>query len=473
LYGAAFRALGLAKGQRVHLIMPSFQLENPLFAFGIWANGAVFSYAHPDLPVQELKDQALELKPDFILAHLDYVQLAVQIMEGLTSCKLLTLGPTSENATDFSTICAKVHPLESFVELAKDGSDIAQIQMTSGTTGKPKAVELSHFNAKNWNGPFSIEYREEQDAFVLMGLRLAPVSTLIVVDHLLLTNCTTIFGDFKHADNIVTTLIERKPAVLFLTVEQSLNFWAHPKLADLVQTCNLDFVKYTKKEFLYQANQFLCRHVLSVCGILPPISLAKMCQTFPNLQTMGNPFGSTETGIFTAPNAIDCIGSLVASSVVKVIQLKLHQLHPWFVQVVDPEHGQKLGPNKLGLLCVKSQTCMLGYLGNPKKTKEFFDEEGFAKMPDLVEFGQNGKIFHSCRLSDAIKYHKGLEVFHKLFYSRTENGFIPPPKLEEILLNHKNVADCCVFKDLHGKISSAVVLKTDSKVIPTVFNIDF
>jgi len=52
---------------------------------------------------------------------------------------------------------------------------------------------------------------------------------------------------------------------------------------------------------------------------------------------------------------------------------------------------------------VKSECLMEGYLGRPEKSQEFFDKDGFAKMPDLVRYDESGKIIYSCRLNDAFK----------------------------------------------------------------------
>jgi len=72
-------------------------------------------------------------------------------------------------------------------------------------------------------------------------------------------------------------------------------------------------------------------------------------------------------------------------------------------QVVDIETGQRLGPNQVGQLCVKSPCLMTGYLGRDKETHEFFDTEQFAKLSDLVFYDKDGNIFHQGRTNDAIK----------------------------------------------------------------------
>jgi len=46
---------------------------------------------------------------------------------------------------------------------------------------------------------------------------------------------------------------------------------------------------------------------------------------------------------------------------------------------------------------------MTEYIGRPKQTEEFFDGEGFGLTPDLVKYDEDGKIYHICRLNDAMQ----------------------------------------------------------------------
>jgi len=66
----------------------------------------------------------------------------------------------------------------------------------------------------------------------------------------------------------------------------------------------------------------LYRTIYVCAGILPEALITRMQNIFPNLLVLGSPFGSTETGILTEPNALDCMGALIGSTTAKVTKLE-------------------------------------------------------------------------------------------------------------------------------------------------------
>jgi len=49
-----------------------------------------------------------------------------------------------------------------------------------------------------------------------------------------------------------------------------------------------------------------------------------------------------------------------------------------FVQVVDIQTGESLGPDTQGEICVKTPAVMLGYANNPKETAELIHSDGWV-----------------------------------------------------------------------------------------------
>jgi acyl-CoA synthetase (AMP-forming)/AMP-acid ligase II len=100
-------------------------------------------------------------------------------------------------------------------------------------------------------------------------------------------------------------------------------------------------------------------------------------------------------------------------------------------RVVDPETEADLGPGEPGELLVRSASAMLGYLNDPEATAAAIDDCGWVRTGDIVTFDADGWFRVTDRIKELIKY-KGYQV--------------APAELEEILLAHPAVADCAVVR---------------------------
>ncbi|WP_246872612.1 AMP-binding protein [Rhodococcus sp. DMU1] len=116
-------------------------------------------------------------------------------------------------------------------------------------------------------------------------------------------------------------------------------------------------------------------------------------------------------------------------------------------RLVDPATGADVAPGEPGELWVRGPNVMVGYLHNPQATNETLDEDGFLHTGDIATVEPSG-LFHIVdRVKELIKY-KGYQV--------------PPAELEALLLNHPAVADAAVIgiQDADGEeIPKAFVVR--------------
>jgi 4-coumarate--CoA ligase len=116
-------------------------------------------------------------------------------------------------------------------------------------------------------------------------------------------------------------------------------------------------------------------------------------------------------------------------------------------KVVD-EHGKSLGPLDAGELLIKGPQVMLGYLNEPEKTAECLSPSGWLRTGDLAYYDEDGFFFITDRLKELIKV-RGYPV--------------APAELEALLLTHEAISDAAVIQipdDENGEIPRAyVVLK--------------
>ena len=132
-------------------------------------------------------------------------------------------------------------------------------------------------------------------------------------------------------------------------------------------------------------------------------------------------------------------------------------------KLVDPETGAEIdvpkqGRSSVGELWFKGPNVMTGYLNNEKATSNTIDADGFMHTGDLVCVDADGCIYVVDRLKELIKY-KGYQV--------------PPAELEALLLTHPAIADAAVIgvaDDSGQEIPKAFIVKgsealTDSDVM--------
>lgn len=141
-------------------------------------------------------------------------------------------------------------------------------------------------------------------------------------------------------------------------------------------------------------------------------------------------YGCSEFGCVTSP-------MLPAGSLAKNLTVK----------IID-ENGRKLGPNEKGEICLQYQYKFLKYLNNEEMTIKAFDDEGFYKTGDIGYFDSEGFLHVVDRIKDIIKY---------------MNFQISPSDLEDIILKIPGVGQVCVAgiptKDQSSELATAVIVK--------------
>ena len=98
-------------------------------------------------------------------------------------------------------------------------------------------------------------------------------------------------------------------------------------------------------------------------------------------------------------------------------------------KVVDLDDGTELGPGEDGEVWIRGPQVMRGYLGNEEATAGTLDEDGWLHTGDIGHADDDGWFYLVDRLKELIKY-KGFQV--------------APAELEAVLLEHPAIADAAV-----------------------------
>ena len=118
-------------------------------------------------------------------------------------------------------------------------------------------------------------------------------------------------------------------------------------------------------------------------------------------------------------------------------------------RIVSPETGADLPPGEEGELWIKGPQVMIGYLNNEQATKDTLTSDGWLKTGDMAIIDADGYMFVVDRLKELIKY-KGFQV--------------APAELEATLVAHPQIQDAAVIgqhDDEAGEIPVAFVVCQD------------
>ncbi|CZR66986.1 related to phenylacetyl-CoA ligase [Phialocephala subalpina] len=125
------------------------------------------------------------------------------------------------------------------------------------------------------------------------------------------------------------------------------------------------------------------------------------------------------------------VGSICASTTIKIVD----------------EDGKELEINQPGELLAKGPQIVMGYLNNPKATKDTFDSDGYLHTGDQAMIDSEGMVTITDRIKEMIKV-KGIGV--------------APAELEDLLLGHKHVEDVAVLgipDDYSGEKPKAYIVR--------------
>jgi 4-coumarate--CoA ligase len=99
------------------------------------------------------------------------------------------------------------------------------------------------------------------------------------------------------------------------------------------------------------------------------------------------------------------------------------------IRVIDPATGNDLGVGEEGELWIRGPQVMKGYLNNEEATRNTIDDDGWLHTGDVAVVDEHHHVSIVDRVKELIKY-KGFQV--------------PPAELEALIVAHPKVADVAV-----------------------------
>ena len=296
-------------------------------------------------------------------------------------------------------------------------NDLVALPYSSGTTGLPKGVMLTHHNlVANLCQMEGLCYFYESDTLIGI-LPLFHIYGLVVVLNMGLYSGATI------------VMMPRFELESFLKAVQDYEV----TLAHLVPPIVLGLSKHPIVD-----NYKLPKLKTIFCGAAPlGEELTRACMDRIGC-TIRQGYGMTETSPVTH------------SSPAPPWQLKFGSVGVpapnTECKIIDLESGAPLGPGERGEVCVRGPQVMTGYLNNPEATAQTIDADGWLHTGDIGYADEDGHFYIVDRAKELIKY-KGFQV--------------PPAELEAVLLTHPCVADAAVIPypdDEAGEVPKGIIV---------------
>jgi len=456
-FAAALADMGVRKGDRVGVHLPNC----PQFAiayFGLLKAGAVFVPLSPLLAERELEFQlddagvetyiGLDMTYRMPRSLLPRTPVERIILASLANCyprvsapvKALRRRPVTREALEFSSLLAE-YPEEAPPVSFDVKEDLAHLCYTGGTSGMPKGVMITHYNAvvnciqnAYWFLGGDVTYEDgriglrrmegdrEEDHIVSRGTEVS----LIVVPWFHVMGIIA-FLDIQIMNGwtmIVSNRFDPGQYLHAIGKYSATGFGGVPQL----------FLPLVEHPLFKEADMSKIKLVTSGAAPISKSLLGTVLKRIPGVVCEG--YGLTECTMGCAANPPSRERSRLGS-----VGLPLPDTE---IRITDLESGEELPAGSEGEVWVRGPQVMKGYWKNPKETAEVL-KDGWLRTGDIGRFDEDGYLYIVDRKKDMLIY-KGYNVY--------------PRELEEVLNQHEAVDRSVVVgkrDDRYGEVPVAFV----------------
>ncbi len=394
---AGLAARGFGRGDALCIFSPNLPEYGAVF-FGVASLGGMNTTANPMYGAEELARQLRDSGARIVVTVPALAERALKAVELAGGGEVIVFGD-SPGCTPFAALVANDgKPPEVTIDPA---NDIVALPYSSGTTGLPTGVMLTHRN------------------LVANLVQCEFVDLSVPGDH------TIGILPFFHIYGMVVILcaVLRKGATVVTMPQFDLEMYLRLSqqykvvAAYLVPPIALALAKHP------MVDQFDLSSLKMVNSGAAPMSgeLERELDARLGVFTKQG-YGMTETSPVTHFTPYDRQLYKPGSAGLTVPNTEC--------RIQDLETGRELGPNERGELYIRGPQVMKGYLNNPVATAECLDAEGWLRTGDVAYADEDGFFYIVDRLKEFIKY-KAYQV--------------APAELEALLLTHPKVADAAVI----------------------------
>jgi 4-coumarate--CoA ligase len=393
-FAGGLAARGFGKGDTLGLMAPNIP-EYAIVFHAVAVAGGTITTINPTYGAEEVRFQLRDAGATLLITVSMFAETALAAIEGTDVTEVLSIDG-GEGVGDAMTLMG-----EPIAQVAVDpATDVVVLPYSSGTTGLPKGVMLTHRNlvANIAQSEPCIQFDDDGEAAlaflpffhiygmqVLMNASLACGVTVITMPRFDLEQALTIVQERK-----VTRFYAVPPIVLALA--------KHP----IVEQFDLSSLKQIFSGAAPLGAELAAEAAARVgCEVVQGYGMTELSPV--SHCTVVGDFRPGTSGI-TVPNT-EC-------------------------RLVDPATGEDQGVGAEGEPWIRGPQVMAGYLNNDEATRHTIDDDGWLHTGDVAIIDEQGHVSIVDRVKELIKY-KGFQV--------------PPAELEALLIAHPKIADVAVI----------------------------
>jgi acyl-CoA synthetase (AMP-forming)/AMP-acid ligase II len=402
------------KGDVVAILAPNV-LEYPVLFHAVVSIGAILTTINPAYTTPEVSFQLRDANVKLLVTTSalaararEAVDVAALSIEIIAIDDVPGLPSLASIASDATPPVVEIDP----------AVDVAVLPYSSGTTGLPKGVMLTHRNLVA--NLVQIDAIEEPGLSAFVGV--------LPLFHIYGMNVLMNFGIMRGA---TTVLLPRFDLEVFLRVLQD---WRIP-IAHIAPPIAVALAKHPLVD----------RYDLSalkwVFSGAAPLGVELTAAVEQRLSvTVRQGYGMTEASPATHYSAGAFVRAGKVGAVVPGTECR----------IVDPSTGLDVDAGEVGEVWARGPQVMKGYLNNPEATAATVDSDGWLHTGDIGFVDEDGFLEVTDRLKELIKV-KGYQV--------------APAELEGLLLKHPKVADAAVIPvpdDACGERPKAFIVASEA-----------
>lgn len=413
-------AHGIEPGERVCVYLPN----SIGFCETIWAcvhAGVIPSPINPEYRTREIEYQFEHSESVAVICDGDREEWAVPVADEL-GIDVISIDPGS----DLTTL-DDLYDVGEARLVERDDDDVLMQPYTSGTTGQPKGVLLTHKN-------FRVQIVNSVSSYTTSITALLDADALIVFPMYHITGMVQMMSTLCTGRTFHILRPDQWDPELVLTKLSENNIPSFGGVAtmfmDLLETYKQNPEKYDLST-LRQAGQGGDK--------LPEPIHEEFEEEFGASVSEG--YGLTETTAGTHSISGSTLGDKVGSIGQPIGHTES--------KVVDPETGERVPIGEEGELLVRGPQVMKGYFKNPEANEEVFTADGFFRTGDVAS-----------RDKDNYHYIKGREKDMIL----TAGYNVYPSEVEQVLYDHPEIHEAAVFgipDERRGETVAAAVTLVD------------
>ncbi|MEV0964090.1 MULTISPECIES: 4-coumarate--CoA ligase family protein [unclassified Streptomyces] len=414
---AAFADAGVRKGDVLALHSPN-TVAYPVVFYAATRAGASVTTVHPLATAEEFAKQLRDSSARWIVTVSPLLEAARRAAELAGGIEEVFVCDAAEGHRSILGMLGSTAPEP---DVAVDpAEDVAALPYSSGTTGVPKGVMLTHESIATNLAQLDPVLPMKPGDRILAVLPFFHIYGLTALMNApLRRGATVVVLPRFDLDQFLAAIEKHRINALYVAPPIVLALAKHPAVA-----------RYDLSSLEY---------VVSAAAPLDA-GLARACSERLGLPPVLQAYGMTELSPGTHVVPLDAenpppgaVGKLLPCTEMRILALD------------DP--GRDAAPGEEGEIAIRGPQVMKGYLNRPDATAAMIDDEGWVHTGDIGRVDDDGWLFVVDRVKELIKY-KGYQV--------------APAELEALLLTHEGIADAAVigvYDDDGNEIPKAYVVR--------------